>query len=547
MMDEHLNERAKARTWPADDRAWMTLADASRITATDSAPMSRKRVLLPLVLGAVLVLLLVGLSGSVAARRLAERESVNDAAKSAGLLADAVVQPALRDSLISGDPKAFATMDRAVHKYVLGHLSRRVKIWTPQGKVIYSDDPRLVGRTWTLGQEERNVFTHPKTHAEVSDLSRPENKFERGQGKLLEVYRPVWTPAGKPLLFETYAPYDGVISRAGQIWRGFAGITLTSLVALIVLMVPVVWRLVTKVRHSQQQREALLERAVEASTDERRRIAGNLHDGVIQDLAGASMTVSSAAARASAVDQDALASQLRDASATVRRGITAMRSLVVDIYPPNLETAGLVAALDDLVVSLGSRDIEVLMDVDPNAGAGLGVVEERLIYRVAHECLLNAMRHSQARSVTLCVRRDADATVLEVSDDGVGFEPTQVRANPAHGHFGLRVLGDLAREAGADLGVASAPGQGTRWHLRVPDPTAPARVRDRPHYALAYAGSGPGPDGRSDDGEGLLAHAFARQSAQEVLEPHPGVLRFRGRPGRLLGTPDVDEHRPAGS
>jgi signal transduction histidine kinase len=521
--------------------------------------MSRKRVLIPLVLGALLVLLLVGLSGSVAARRLAERESVNDAAKSAGLLADAVVQPALRDNLASGDPKAFAIMDRAVHKYVLGSSSRRVKIWTPEGRIVYSDEPRLLNRKFPLGEEERGVFTRPKTHAEVSDLGRPENTYERGQGKLLEVYRPVWTPAGKPLLFETYAPYDGVTSRAGQIWRGFAGITLSSLVALIVLMVPVVWRLVTKVRQSQQQREALLERAVEASTDERRRIAGNLHDGVIQDLAGASLTVSSAATRAAAVDQDELATRLREASATVRRGITAMRSLVVDIYPPNLETAGLVAALDDLVVSLGSRDIEVLIDLDPDADAGLGVVEERLIYRVAHECLLNAMRHSQARSVTLSLRGHEGATVLEVSDDGVGFEPALVRANPAHGHFGLRVLGDLAREAGADLRVASAPGEGTRWCLRVPERGAPAASPARSRYALFYArqagaadkgsvvstgSTGGGPDDWSDDAEGLLAHAFAHQSAEEVLEPQPGASRFLSRPGRLLGMGDGTRHRP---
>jgi len=486
----------------------MTLADAARKPASDSAPMSRKRVLIPLVLGALLVLLLVGISGSVAAGRLAEKESVHDAAKSADLLADAVVQPALRDSLVTGDARAFAAMDRAVRKYVLGNSSVRVKIWTPRGKVVYSDEPALVGHTFSLGAEERGVFTHPVTHAEVSDVDRPENTFERDQGKLLEVYRPVWTPSGKPLLFETYAPYDGVTARAGQIWRGFAGITLSSLVAMVILMVPVVWRLVTKVRQQQQQREALLERAVEASTDERRRIAGNLHDGVIQDLAGASLTVSSAATRAAAVDQG-LAAQLREASATVRRGITAMRSLVVDIYPPNLETAGLVAALDDLVVSLGSRQSEVHMDLDPDAGAGLGYVEERLVYRVAHECLLNAMRHAQARSVTVSVRREEGATVLEVSDDGVGFEPAQVRANPAHGHFGLRVLGDLARDAGADLRVASAPGQGTRWYLRVPETGAPVEA--------------------SDPDDGLLAHAFARQAGDETLEHGPGAVRLLPR------------------
>ena len=54
------------------------------------------------------------------------------------------------------------------------------------------------------------MLVAPTTHAEVSDLTRPENRYETGGGKLLEVYRPVWTPSGQPLLFETYMPYDSV-------------------------------------------------------------------------------------------------------------------------------------------------------------------------------------------------------------------------------------------------------------------------------------------------------------------------------------------------
>jgi len=58
--------------------------------------------------------------------------------------------------------------------------------------------------------------------------------------------------------------------------------------------------------------------------------------------------------------------------------------------------------------------------------------------------------------------------VLDVRDDGVGFDPVGVVENPAGGHFGLRVPGDVAADAGAAVRVASAPGQGTHWQLRVP-------------------------------------------------------------------------------
>lgn len=458
----------EASTSPAEGPAWITLSDASRGTATESAPVNRRRVLASIIFGAIAVLVLVAVSGSLAARRLAEKESVHDAAQKTGTLADTVVQPALQNGLATGDPAAFKAMNKAIHTHVLDGSTVRVKIWTPEGKIVYSDEPRLLNKTFPLGDEERDVFTHPTTRAEISDLGADENTFERGKGQLLEVYRPVWMPNGDPLLFETYSQYDGVTGRAQQLWRGFAGITVSSLLAVIVLMVPIVWRLLGRVRQSQEQREALLERAVEASTDERRRIAGTLHDGVVQELAGASFVVSSAAARASAIGQDELAAHLRDAAATVRRGITGMRSLLVDIYPPSLETSGLLVALEDLTSSLQSRDIHVVLNLSPEAVEDLDPASERLIYRVAHECLLNAMRHSLADRVTVTLSRETDATTLEISDDGVGFDPAAAYEHRSDGHFGLRVLVDVAREAGADLLLAAAPGQGTRWLLRVP-------------------------------------------------------------------------------
>jgi signal transduction histidine kinase len=189
--------------------------------------------------------------------------------------------------------------------------------------------------------------------------------------------------------------------------------------------------------------------------------------------------VSSAAASATAADQPALADQLRQASTTVRRGITAMRSLVVDIYPPNLETAGLAAALDDLVSGLRARDVLVHVDLDPEAEARLQLVHQQLVYRVAHETLLNAVRHAEPHEVSIGLRNRGSAVDLEVTDDGRGFDVARVRASPEPGHFGLQVLTDLARDSGADLAVASAPGRGTRWLLRLPDGVLLARAAGR--------------------------------------------------------------------
>lgn len=86
----------------------------------------------------------------------------------------------------------------------------------------------------------------------------------------------------------------------------------------------------------------------------------------------------------------------------------------------------------------------------------------------AQECLRNAAKHAGPCTVTVTVLRDEDVVSLDVVDDGVGFDPAALEASPDTGHFGLSLMGDAARDAGAVLQVASAPGRGTHWRLTVP-------------------------------------------------------------------------------
>jgi len=444
---------------------WIQVAAGTSVRP--DAPIRRQRVFIQVIAGAIIVIIAVALVGVVAARRLAEAEAINDAAQTADLLADTVVQPALTDALITEDPAAFETLDQAIRQHVLADSIVRVKIWNSEGRIIYSDEDRLIGQTFPLDDEELEVFSDPKTRADVSDLTAPENQFEQEFGKLLEAYRPVWTQDGaQELLFETYFLYDEVDKRSAQLWRGFAGVTLSSILLLVVLMMPVLWRLLDRLKRSQEQREDLLQRALNASTEERRRIAGALHDGVVQDLAATSFTVAGAAERAESVGQPALANDLRGAAGTVRTSIGGLRSLLVDIYPASLAAAGLAAALEDLAASVRSRGIAVTVDV--SSQTGLDPAGERLVFRVAQECLANAARHASAGTVTMQLRRTEEFVLLEIDDDGVGFDAASVLADPEEGHFGLRILGDVVAGAGAELWLASAPGAGTRWQLRVP-------------------------------------------------------------------------------
>ena len=441
----------------------------------DSGPERTGKVLGWVSVAAVVALVAVGIVGTYVAQVLAERQAVHDAVTTSTLLGQSVITPALQDDLLKGDPAAIEALDEVVEGtedrpgFVDTTGIVRVKIWSTDGRIVYSNEPRLINQTFPLGEEELEVLATSRFRADISDLNEEENAFETdlGSDKLLEVYGPVLTPNNTQLLFETYAPYQVVDTRSGELWRGFAGVTVSSLLFFTVLLLPIVWRLLGRLRRSQLQREELLERAVDASIEERRRIAGTLHDGVVQELAATSFTVAGAAARAETKGDARLADDLHGVAGTLRTSIGGLRSLLVDIFPANLRTGELADALADLAAPLRSRGIEVTLDL-AHDDVDLDPEVERLVFRITQECLHNVRRHSGASSVRIVWRPEGQEMVLDVVDDGRGFDPVDVLARPRDGHFGVRVLADVASAAGADLSVSTAPGAGCHWRLRVP-------------------------------------------------------------------------------
>ena len=442
---------------------WHTLGDGG--PRDRGAPVAPRRLLLQLVVGVVVVLLLVGLGASLAARRLAEREAVADAAARAGVLADAVVGPALTEGLLQGRPAAVRRMDGVVRAQVLDDDVVRVKLWAPDGRVVYADEPQLVGRTFDLDAEQREALDTSTTQAAISDLTASENAFD-GRGRLVEVYRPIRLPDGRVGLFEIYTSYDPVGDRTSTLWRGFLAIMAASLVGLLALLAPLLWHLFSRVRRHERQRAALLERAVDASSAERRRIAASLHDGPVQELAATSFAVAGAAAQAQQAGAAPLADALDEAAGTVRSSIRSLRTLLTDIYPSALVDGGLAPAMEDLAQSASTPGVRVATDLDPAAEERLGPDQQRRIFRLVQESVRNAVKHAgSGATVTLRLGREDGAVVVDVVDDGAGFDVERTLADPRPGHLGLRILADLADAPGLSCQVSSHPGCGT--HVRV--------------------------------------------------------------------------------
>lgn len=442
-----------------------TMGRYSRTPGPRTTP-SVSRAVLQFVVTGLIALVLVAVGTTLLSRQASRREALRDARSVTGVLGTKVIQPNIDDGVLAGEPATLARLDQVVRSRVILAPLVRVKIWTATGRIVYSDERRLIGSTYDLGRHEQEALRAGITKADVSDLSEPENRFERGQGPLLEVYLPVHTSTGVPLLFETYSRYGSVSDRSREVWLAFAPITFGALLLLQLVQVPLAWSMARRVRQGQYERELLLRRAIAASDAERRRIASDLHDGVVQELAGASFVLAGAADRAAAVSEPEVSGALQRAAGGVRQSIRALRSLLVEIYPPNLRSAGLAAALSDLVAPLSSRGIETRLDLPPSVELPEEI--EALVFRVAQEAVRNVANHAGARTAVVRVTVTSTRAVLTVTDDGHGFEPAAVGDHAATGHFGLVVLRDIAADAGADLRLDSAPGQGTCVRLEVP-------------------------------------------------------------------------------
>jgi signal transduction histidine kinase len=219
-------------------------------------------------------------------------------------------------------------------------------------------------------------------------------------------------------------------------------------------------------RNRRDDRRALLETALEASDLERRRIAADLHDGVVQDLAGVALALGAAADRTSPAADARLLRTLRESAAATRQCMQRLRTLLVEIYPAHLERAGLEAALQDLLAPLSTQGIEARLEVEPGFCAPPAV--EQLFFRASQEALRNVVTHAGARAVRIEVSAAERSASLVVSDDGRGFSANELAQRRREGHVGLGLLTDQAAHLGGRLRVDSAPGRGTRMRLEVP-------------------------------------------------------------------------------
>jgi PAS domain S-box-containing protein len=224
---------------------------------------------------------------------------------------------------------------------------------------------------------------------------------------------------------------------------------------------------VTARKQEEAERVQLEERervasAAHAALSERQRLARELHDSVSQVLYGialGSQTAVQALHDQSADAEDALTYVHKLAEAA----ITEMRALIFELRPESLEQDGLVAALERQAAAMQARhgvEVKATFEREPE----IGIDKKEAVYRIAQEALHNVARHARAHRVQLELRSSNGHVVLQVSDDGVGFD---ARAKYT-GHLGLVSMRERAAAVGGTLSIDSQPGGGARVIADVP-------------------------------------------------------------------------------
>jgi signal transduction histidine kinase len=210
----------------------------------------------------------------------------------------------------------------------------------------------------------------------------------------------------------------------------------------------------------------LYEQARELSiVAERNRLALDLHDAVSQKLFG---LVLNAEAAGTLLERDPAAARarVRMLQELAQEALDELRSLVFELRPPDLEKDGLGGALRkhvELLRRLEPHDVRLLVDGELHADP----TRDGEILRIAQEALQNALRHAQSRQVTVRLSGGLGRLLLEVEDDGVGFDPSAPAARSRR--LGLTSMEERARRIGATLEIRSARGAGTTVRLQARD------------------------------------------------------------------------------
>ncbi len=451
------------RRWGRDRQAWGNAHRAAYrlLTRGRNRLRSPRRELLVFVLVAAVVLVAVSTATIVLSSRIASQTALSEAERATSRLARFVVAPLLTDAR-AGVPGAAAELQDMIENRMTDGSLTEIDIWAADGLIVYSSNPGVGGTRHTPPEEVRAAIEDGVTS---SGLEETREADPQGSSDVeLELYVPLQID-GERYAFEAY--YDsGAVARQSALLRWqIIPVAVGALLLLQLVQIPIARRLAFRVAQHEAARSRLLARTMDASERERRTIAGDVHDGPVQELAGVAYALSAVQLTATP-DQQRVLARLQE---SVRSAVGQLRRLMVDIYPPDLSGPGLAVAIADLADGLRSRGVQV--DVRARPPQQLRPDVAATLYRVVREALSNVEQHAAAGRVLVELgevpQRGRPAVHLSVTDDGVGLPPHGIERR-SEGHLGLRLLVDRVEDLGGAMTFEVPPGGGTSIVVTLP-------------------------------------------------------------------------------
>jgi signal transduction histidine kinase len=422
-------------------------------------PSPLRRELVVFLTVALLTLLGVAAGAIFLSGLIAREAALDEAEQSAIRMARVLIEPLLGRAL-TGER---TTLDHVLTDRLEDGSVTEVRVWTPSGLVVYSSERALEGRSVAPTDE----MSAAAAGDVVSDLDgAPElGSPPASEGPFLEVYAPIEVE-GQPFVFEAYFSAAVIDHNAALLRRRIVPLAIGSLAVLQLVQVPIAVSLSRRLRRQENERRNLVERSLRAADRERQAIAADVHDGPVQELAGVTYALGGLRARLPEAHKSTVDWLLR----AHQSAVASLRSLMVDIHPPDLSGDGLGAAFEDLAGRL--RENGLTVEVTQNGGLpDMSPTAASVLYRSGREGLVNVVRHAEARNAWIrlgTTEHDGRPAVrLTLADDGVGF-PVDGAGRPEHGHLGLRLVRDRITSHGGTVVLANRPEGGAVLDITLP-------------------------------------------------------------------------------
>ncbi len=417
-------------------------------------------------------LVVLGVCTALLSRHIARDEAVRDARFRGEGVADVAAQ--LVDSAVrAGDPDAMLALGTSMERHMRYASIRHILLWDAEGRILWAQDDRTVGLRYPLPEELDELLVAGGSMLEQPGHRTSHPGREAGEDDLLEVYVGTRDTNDVPFLFEAYIPAERIDEDYRALFRDLLPMTLGVLLLLQVATLPLAISLARRVDRVNSRRSLVLKSSLQSWHAERRHLAQDLHDGVVQDLSAIGYALPAVIDHLpDEASADAARATGRQMNSMLQRSLKALRSTVVDLSPDNFDTAGLAAALESLASRATDAGLTVSLHIEP--GLDLGEAVSGLVYRVVREGLRNVDKHAEADAAVVEVRRVGDVVEVAVADDGRGVSATAA----GQGHDGLRLLGRVAEDLGGTLQIGESQLGGAV--LRVTIPVGQPGLEDQP-------------------------------------------------------------------